>query len=428
MSLVGKKYDVDGYDVAGFNEVVITEPLRTFTLFDKVTRVFPFRPNWATPVNEILEWKTDVLRARDGTEQRRDLRKLPRRGFEFSILVKGDLSSALETVLFGWQNRYFALPVWTDRGRLVADAATLDTTLYLDTDTLGFQPGGYAIVFYSESFYDVVNITAVYGDRITLVEGIETDWPAGTLVMPLIVGHLNVSVPTSRLTGSVVQAAVSLAGSGDTAWPNVPESSPGTLYDGIEVITDKPNWRNAINNEFTFAFDTVDAGVGPLAYYETEAVARVVRPFQWFLKSRQQIVEFRKLMGRLRGQSKTVWMPSWHDDFVVAASNHANQATLIVKGTWFHSFVGVDTSRDRLAIRLPNGTTVYRRITLTSPNYSNDTTTITLDSTLGTTVAPNDNSRVQLLLRCRLATDKIVIPWATDAISEPQTTFTTVKL
>lgn len=402
--------------------------LRTYTLFGKVARVFPFKPNWSSPVVETLEWKTDILRSRDGTEQRRALRTLARRGFDFNILLKKELSAALEAFLWGWQNRYFAIPVWTDRGRLTADASTLDETLYLDTDTIGFQPGGYAIVFYNESFYDVVNITAVNAGNITLSGGVETDWPAGTLVMPLIVGHLNVSAPTSRLTSSVVQAAVSFSGSGDTAWPNVPDSSPDTLYDGIEVITHKPNWRNAISNEFTFQFDTVDAGVGPLAYFETEAVARVVRPFQWFLKTREQIVEFRKLMGRLRGQSKTAWMPSWHDDFDIAASNVANQATLIVKGTWFHSLVGVDTSRDRLSIRLPNGTTVYRRITATAPNYSNDTTTITLDSTLGTTVAPNDNTRVQLLLRCRLATDKIVIPWITDSFSEPQTNFITVKL
>lgn len=398
----------------------------TYTMFGKPAKVFPFKPNWASPVVETLEWKTDVLRARDGTEQRRALRQLPRRGFEFAIMLHGERSSMLEAYLYGWQNRHFALPVWTDRTRLTSQAVALATTLYANTYLIGFQIGGYALLYLNEKTYAVVNVTGVYSDRITVAEGAADAWPVGTILMPLIVGHLNASVQTSRATGSVVQTSISLMGSGDTAWPNIPESTASAVYDGIEVVTDKPNWRNRISNDFSYDFDTVDAGVGPVAYFDTEASARVIRQHQWFLKSREQIMEFRKLMGRLRGQCKTAWMPSWNDDFEIAASNSANQSTLVVKGTWFHSLVGTDTSRDRLAIRLPNGSTVYRRIIATAPNFTNDTTTVTLDSTLGVTVAPNDTSRVQLLLRCRLATDKIVIPWLTDRVSEPQTNFITV--
>jgi hypothetical protein len=425
---LGKKYVVDGYVEDGYVEVILVEPLRTYTMFGKTTRVFPFHPNWTSPVSEGLEWKTDILRARDGSEQRRSLRMEPRRSFEYNILLQRSLTADFEAMLRGWQNRYFALPVWTDRAKLTADAPGLSTTISVNTDTIGFQSAGFALIYHSEKVFEVVEIDSVGTNTLTLSEPTGWDWPAGVLVYPLIVGHFNVTLPTSRETSAVLQAVVSFVGSADTAYQNLPVDDPATLYDGIEVITAKPNWRSSIGNEFSFEFDTVDAGVGPLGYFETESVARVVRPFQWFLKSREQIVEFRKLAARLRGQAKSVWMPSWHDDFTVAASNVGNQASLVVAGTWFNTLVGVDTSFDRLSIKLPNGTTVYRRITACVPDYSDDTTTLTLDSTLGTTVQPNDGSVVRLLLRCRLATDKIVIPWITDAVAEPQTSFITVKI
>lgn len=425
----GKKYLIDGYVDDGYSEVIVIEPLRSYIMFGKTTRVFPFRPNWSTPPSESLEWRTDILKARNATEQRRALRQKPRRGFDYSLLLSGELPTYFESLLFGWQNRYFALPVWTDKVKLSASVVELGTSLPVaSTDTYGFQEGGFALLFYSERIYDVVQITTVGPASLTLAQPLERDWPAGSAVYPLVVGHLSTSVPTSRETSSTMQASVNFIGSPDTAYPHIPDAAAPVVYDGAEVIVESPNWKAAISNEFTHEFDTVDAGVGPLAYFETETIARVTRPFQWYLTNRQKITEFRKLMGRLRGQQKSVWMPSWHDDFVIAASNVANQATLIVKGTVFHSLVGTDTSRDRVEVKLANGTKLYRRIIGTVPNYSNDTTTLTLDSTLGNTVTPSDGSRVRLLLRCRLATDKIVIPWLTDSVAEPQTTFITVKL
>lgn len=425
---VGRKYVLDGYVADGYVEVVLISPLVTYEMFGKTTRVFPFRPNWATPPTESLEWKTDILRSRDGTEQRRSLRQQPRRGFEFSLLLQRELAAYFDSLLFDWQNRYFALPVWTDRTKLTSDAITGDTMLSVITDTYGFQPGGFALLFYSEKFFEVVAVTDVDAESVTIEDPLESDWPAGSALLPIIVGHLTASTNVIRNTSAVLQASINFLGSADTAFPNVPDSSPVTLYDGIEVITDKPNWRSGISNDVSFQFDTADAGVGPLGYYQSELVARTIRPFQWYLKSRAQIVAFRKLAGRLRGQAKSVWMPSWYDDFEIASSNASNQTFLHVKGTWFHSLIGVNTSHDRLMIRMPNGTTVYRRIIATSPNHVDDTSSLQLDSTLPGTVQPNDGSAVRLLLRCRLATDKIVIPWLTDAVSEPQTSFITVKL
>lgn len=426
---IGRKYALNGYVDDGYAEVVLYEPIRVYTLFGKSARVFPFPPNWATPVVETLEWKTEVHRARNGKEQRRTLRVIPRRGFEFNLLLQGEMAAMFDAYLWGWQHRHFALPVWTDIGRLTANLYAGETVIPVNTANLGFRVGDYALIYFNPKIFELVEIDAVASDSITAVDQLGVDWPSGTKVYPVILAHLTQQAQATRHTSAVEQLnSLMFDTSPDTAYDHIEVSTPATMYDGIEVITAKPNWKAAINNDFTRQFDVVDAEVGPIGYYDGEATSRVTRPFSWFLRNRDEIMEFRSLMGRLRGQAKTVWVPSWHDDFIVAGSNVLDQSTLIIKGSWFHTLVGIDTSRDRLSIRLANGTTHCRRIESMAPDYTADITLIQLDTTLGATVQPGDGSRIQLLLRCRLATDKIVIPWLTDSVSQPQTMFTTVPL
>ncbi len=402
--------------------------LQTYTMHGKTTRVFPFRPNWANPVNETLEWKTDILRARDGSEQRRALRQIPRRGFDYSLLVMHEMASLFEALVWNWQHRLYAIPVWTDIGKLTSAAAEDDEEIAVNTTSLGFRADDFALLWHSPTSYEVVEVDTVAADSLTLTAGLAGAWPLGTRVYPLVIGHMGGSLQLSRHTGTIAAATVAFQTSPDNTYSHIPSSEPVTLYDGLEVITAKTNWKDAINNDFTRAFDTVDAMVGPIAYFDTEHTSRIARPFQWFLRTRADLIAFRNLMGRLRGQAKSVWIPSWHRDFTVVDSNVTDQSILTIKGSWFHQLVGTDTSRDRLSIKLPNGTTIYRRITLTTPNYSLDKTHLQLSSSVGMVLGPNDGTKVQLLLRCRLATDKVVIPWATDHLATPQTVFTTIKL
>lgn len=41
--------------------------------------VWPIEPNWNEPVKETLEWLTDIMTSPTGAEQRRCLRKYPRK-------------------------------------------------------------------------------------------------------------------------------------------------------------------------------------------------------------------------------------------------------------------------------------------------------------------------------------------------------------
>lgn len=388
--------------------------------------LFPYPPNWSSPFTETIEWKSDVLRAWDGTEQRRACRVIPRRSFEYQFFTKGRATAKLESLLWGWHTRSFALPVWSDKTSLTSGVSVGTQTLPMLTDTYSFRAGDFAVIYQDEDTYEVVQIDSFTSSQINTKYPIQSSWPSGTVVYPVVVARLPTSVAQQRLTDDVISGRAIFNTSPEETYPYLPDATAPTTYDGLEVITDQPNWREAIDYEFSREFMTLDAGVGPVAYYDKEKVSRVSRPYAWFLKSRTEILNFRKFIQRMRGQVKTCWVPSWHDDFEVVGTTGSTSASLTIDGTEFADLVGVNTSRDRIMVRLNDGTIFYRKITTVT--VGSGSTVLGLNANFGRTITPSDVKSVHLLLLCRFATDKIVIPWKTDRFADPQTPFITVPM
>lgn len=386
--------------------------------------IWPFPPNWVDVFTEILEWKTDVLTAYSGVEQRRELRTIPRRYFEYSFQLKNLDARKIENLLFGWQSRNFAMPVWTDRSRLTSEVSIGDSSLFLPTDTYGFSSGGLAILFQDSENYESVTIDTISNDHLTLKYPTTKAWHIGTKVYPVVVGHLATSVSVQRYTNSLLRGKVNLMVSPSDTYANLPIASAAVIYDGLEVITQHPNWKEPIDNEFIREFTVADSGIGAVAYFDKEKTNKIVRPFAWLLKNRSSMVAFRKMLLRLRGQAKTCWIPSWHDDFTVTGITPNLSASLTVGGTEFANLVGVNTSRDRIMVVLNDGSVYYRKINNITIDGNN--TVLGLDQHFSRSISPIDVKSIYLLLRCRLASDKVEIPWRTDGVADPQLTFVTV--
>src|SRR5690606_12666232 len=120
--------------------------------------VWPFPPHWSTPSVESLDCRTDIITSYDGSEQRVALRSKPRRAFEYSsTLVKSD-SAIASNLLFGWHNRNFAVPLWTDKSILTSPAAAGDEELQLSTVNRGFFNGGLLLLMNSTTDFEAIEI------------------------------------------------------------------------------------------------------------------------------------------------------------------------------------------------------------------------------------------------------------------------------
>lgn len=74
-----------------------------------------YPPDWSAPINERLQWRTDVLTSYNGAEQRIALRQTPIRSLKFNFLIDGDIQRRdLEVKLWANGAKLWDVPVWTD--------------------------------------------------------------------------------------------------------------------------------------------------------------------------------------------------------------------------------------------------------------------------------------------------------------------------
>lgn len=80
--------------------------------------VWTVSPNWATSVMERLSWSTQILPSETDSEQRRSLRRHPRRSMEASFLRHGPQAQRIDTFLSGVGRKSFLVPLWFEQLRL----------------------------------------------------------------------------------------------------------------------------------------------------------------------------------------------------------------------------------------------------------------------------------------------------------------------
>ena len=67
--------------------------------------------NWENGLDETLTWKTDVMIAYDRTEQRMQLRDIPRRSWDIQLIAEGDFRRKLEAYLTMRITKYLFTPI-----------------------------------------------------------------------------------------------------------------------------------------------------------------------------------------------------------------------------------------------------------------------------------------------------------------------------
>ena len=386
--------------------------------------IWPYGPSWDSPVTETLSWLTNVLRSYDGSEQRRGLRTKPRRSFSYNFKTFRHESSRMENLLWGWQNRMYALPVWTDKAKLTSAQVAGDSLINLDTATFSFSTGGLAIMYLNNKVMEVIEIEAISSGTLSLVRPLESDWPKGAIVMPVVLGHLPTNVPLMRFTSQAVVGTLTFTLDPATNDSYIPAQEPVVVYDGLEVITRQPNWKNSLSNGFDYMFDQLDQQTGAITWDSNEDFPRITRQYSWLLNGRQKIEDFRAMLGRRLGMRNAVYVPTWHDDFKVTRDMGAGDIGLTVLDNEFRLMVGADPARNHIMIRLKNGDIFYREILGVSTD--GEDSVLILDSALDQAVAKDEFKSVHLLMRSRLATDQVNLVWRSGRVVEVDTSLITI--
>jgi len=157
---------------------------------------WPFEINMAGGgIRETYGYLTNVLRSRDGTEQRIQLRAVAIG--ELTIPNLFDDARQVQfanSLLYGNQARAWGVPLWQFRNPLLAAASAGETVLQVNTSFIPWHVDDLVFIWRSPFSWEVQRVAEVHPTSLDLTLELNGSWAVpGTHIIPLVVGRLSTS-------------------------------------------------------------------------------------------------------------------------------------------------------------------------------------------------------------------------------------------
>lgn len=386
--------------------------------------VFGIKPNWVDGWLERLMWATDVLTARDGTEQRISLRTKPRRSLEFSILVGRDDAALLDVLLSAWQSRVYALPIWPDKARLPLTLPAGSTLIPIPTLNLEYEADGLLVIGSDSRNTEAAEILSVAANAVTLKQPLLQTWPAGAFVAPARTARLRNSQPVIRVTESVASARLVFDIAGTTTITT--QESP-TTFNSAPVWLARPNRVRDVETDYRRLAEVLDFDTGITAVDDHAARPFVRRAFDYLLKNRTEIAAFRGWLAARAGRLTAFWHPTWEASIAPTRKILANQTVMTIASRGYALYFNPMPGRTEAAFLHKSGAWHFRSIQGFGAGTSGDEEVMTINQPFGFDADPEDWITIYFLEKTRLDADQIEINWQTDSVAEASIPMISVK-
>ena len=382
----------------------------TVTITGQRSIIFGFQPE--APIKEKLRWNTDILRHRDGTEQRVSLRQAPRQVVEMDFKLSGRTRQRYEWLMADSQALGLGVPIWWEPSISTAAVAVDDTSISVDSTAYAdYKVGGLAVIWESVEKHETLQIDSIAAGSLTFSSGFTNAYSAGVLVMPMQVGYLlqreirgakhPVNLSEHRLIFTINSNDDDLADI--SAWPT---------FNSKVILTGKGN-QNILPGATTPTgsrrrTERVDNGTGVFDLYSQQAISRQTGRYQLLVNSRQKLWEVRQLLHALRGQQVSFYIPTYADDFTPTQSISTAGNVITVVNSGFDNFIDAAQPFDAVLVRLTDGTEITRALT-SSLEVDADEEQLFISGTWGVDATPAEIDFVCVVQKVRLDSDEVTI-------------------
>jgi hypothetical protein len=374
--------------------------------------LFPFRPNWVKPILERLAWRSNLQVADAGNQQARALREVPRRYFEWEIVLQRNSLCRFNSDVWAHQHEKMLFPIWIDRQRSQNNAASGVSSLAVSTAYSDFHADGKAVVGNPEGTSEIVEIESLTADSLTLKDVTSNPWPKGTSILPLREGYLASEVdklePTDRVSTVLIQAELTDNSAVD----------PGTLggnYLGLDVLQLRPHRAKDLKESITRKVNRLDNGIGPVLLDPVCDHPTLGKSLNWLLHTRESIWAFRRWLQTRRGKTVPFNMPSWQQDIYLTQSIGASDVYIYIERQGYSENYDMHPSRRDLAFIKRDNTFINRRI-VGATVIDDSTERLELDNALGFDASQGNFWRISYLGTWRLEADAIELSWMSNRV------------
>lgn len=359
--------------------------------------LWPFMP--VGEVVEVLEWRTDVLRAR-ASEQRSRLRERPRRQWHFKHLFTPENQSAARAIVRAATS--YQVPDWIRVVYAGPVSAGSSVSLAMDTTGYGLAAGQKVVLFNGLADYEVCTVESV--SPTALVLAFVATPRAATGLYRVDEAHAAVALDVSRPAGPFQHASISF----EAPAVDVHVASTYAQYRGHDVLPVVPVvGSGSLEEGVEWPMERFDNGTGLLTTTRQRELPDDRFMMRWQALKAADIQAVRAWVASRYGRWLAFWQTTFERDLVAAADLGASATTLRVYAPAGVASLG-RTAFD-IEIQAP-GAVHYRRVTAVAAGPSvggKPTFDITIDSALGTSVSAAAFGRISFLRCARFDADRI---------------------
>ncbi len=391
--------------------------------------IFSMMPDWSQPIQESLEWKTDIMVSRGGYEQRVQLRQVPRVIYEFLVTAHDNDYAFLDSLIAGWQSRVYSLPIWTDQIYLTAPLAAGGTVITVgDTTGLDMAVGSSIMIATDSINYEgaqILTIVETLGvTTITLVEPVIGSYTSSAFIVPcrnayMDLENANADRPTAAV--SQIKARFMILNN-----PTIAAVESSTLYESIGVWLQEPDRSENIAVKYQRKAKLIDYQIGTFIVDDIPQRPFAQRAYSYLYGDRADILIFKQWLAYRTGSLVPFLMPTWEENFTVAETINATDTQITVEYGGYTVFMNQLTGREKVGFLHNNGTWYFFDILGFSIGTLAGTELMTISSSFGFICQPTDFQMICYLELVRLDSDRIEISWETNTIAN--TKFATMSV
>lgn len=388
-------------------------------------------PNWQQGVVETLTFLTEIVNvSRDGKEQRRALRREPRRSLEYSLSLWGTNRRKVEAQLYKWRRRTAVVVMDPYRVKTAADALAGALTVTVVGPVPPWAAAGVVVKFSHYSLASTLTgqIESTTVNTITFSSGIPVDLPTGVKLIWAITGRLEDKTKISHLTDDASSARMKY-GNIPSVDPIYTPNAASATFGGYEIFLMKPNWKEPISGEFQHFVNIVDFQRGKTEVYEHIDYAQEIRTVSFSGQRDYSILELTDFFRRQLGRLREFYYPTWESDIVISQKVFEGDTYVRMAGTDLAFYYASQKTHKAVLLQLKDGSTIPMEVNsiYTVNDENGEDSIVNFTSSFSRDIELTQIRAISWLMRCRLASDNMEIKWLTDTSATTQLSFLTLE-
>ncbi|KKN70964.1 hypothetical protein LCGC14_0425660 [marine sediment metagenome] len=375
---------------------------------------------------ETLEWKTSILKAFNGTEQRIKSRQSPRQFFKLRLFFDTDKkNSQYEAMLFSRQKETWLIPVWSEFIEHTTNIDMHDTMITVDTTFADYRANNKALIWKSETEYEFVAILSVTDSLLTLDPNysVQNSYTGTKLIMPVRTAYMVSRNQKSKFSSPVAFVDAVFAVTDNT---DIAGYTQAADYDSLNLLV-VPAFMEGVHLESSDADSiTLDYGTGVFSVVSDSLFNFLSQSHIFYNDTKQEAWEFRQFLYSLDGRQKTVLIPTFRDDLAQVSSIDIDPAdtSVTIENILLAKNMGLNDLRTYVGFYFPvTNVLIVRKITGIAelgPDQERIDFDVNLD--LAAAVSAGD-CKICFVDKCRLSSDKVEIQWLRSHYNQCATNF-----